>query len=184
MPVIGFELRVNESFARHYRKVWSEAEVRRRVAGAASLAVRRVQETLLPVLQVEAPPRDPMTRVRWKSERQRKAVLAHLRRTGNLPYRRTRQMINGWGVRYVAAQGGGSLGAIQVTNDASAVNADGDDVVYYPYVLGAVDYPAAQQPFHADTGWYVLKNVIDDKRRDMQREVGRSIARAAAGGTG
>lgn len=181
MPEITFNIRVSDQFAKRYMKVWEEVAVRRRVASGAAQAVKRVTETVLPRLQIEAPARNGLMRVRWKSERQRIRVIAYLKETGNYPYQRTRAMVEGWRVRYEASKGKGSLGSIFVSNTAQAENAEGQVIHYYPYVIGDSGSPRAQQPFHADTGWYRLADVVAGVRADVQREVGKVIARAAAG---
>lgn len=56
-------------------------------------------------LRQNAPaPRYPL---RWKSERQRRAVMAKLRRNNNLPYRRTGRMIREWEVNVLTDNQGG-----------------------------------------------------------------------------
>lgn len=73
--------------------------------------------------------------IRWKSERQRRYVMAKLRRENNLPYRRTGRLSAGW---KVFSNTRGYISEIAVTND----------VDYMPFVQG--DFA---QPFHLDTGW-------------------------------
>ena len=74
------------------------------------------------------PPKNQRTRVRWKSERQRRYVLAK----GRLPYRRTGWLAKQWFVTPT------SSAQVVVRNKAR----------YAAFVVGK-----AQQPFHKDRGW-------------------------------
>ena len=74
------------------------------------------------------PPKNQRTRVRWKSERQRRYVLAK----GRLPYRRTGWLAKQWFVTPT------SNAQVVVRNKAR----------YAAFVVGK-----AQQPFHRDRGW-------------------------------
>jgi hypothetical protein len=74
------------------------------------------------------PPRKPGMRVRWKSRRQRKYVLAKVQ----LPYRRTGWLAKQWFVTPT------SSARVVVRNKAR----------YAAFVVGK-----AQQPFHKDRGW-------------------------------
>jgi hypothetical protein len=77
----------------------------------------------------------------WTSERQRRFVMAKLRRENNLPYRRTGKLLRGWKVASSPIDNG--LGISVSNNDPAA-----------RYVIGD-----RQQVFHALTGWYQ----VDDK---------------------
>jgi len=74
------------------------------------------------------PPKNQRTRIRWKSGRQRKYVLAK----GKLPYRRTGWLAKQWFVTPT------SSAQVVVRNRAR----------YAAFVVGK-----AQQPFHRDSGW-------------------------------
>ena len=74
------------------------------------------------------PPRKQGMRIRWKSERQRRYVLANVK----LPYRRTGWLAKQW---FVTPTGNAQ---VVVRNKAR----------YAAFVIGK-----AQQPFHKDRGW-------------------------------
>jgi len=74
------------------------------------------------------PPRKPGMRIRWKSERQRRYVLANVKP----PYRRTGWLAKQWFVTPT------SNAQVVVRNKAR----------YAAFVFGR-----AQQPFHRDRGW-------------------------------
>lgn len=81
-------------------------------------------------------PGRPRYPLRWKSARQRRYVMAMLRRAGNIPYRRTHRLAQGWRVVLDSIQEG--YGVFRVENNDRAVQ----------FVQG--DYA---QPYHLDTGW-------------------------------
>lgn len=80
-------------------------------------------------------PGKPVYPLRWKSERQRRFVMAKLRRENNLPYRRTGKLAAGW---RIVSNTRGDIGEIAALNS----------VAYARYVQGD-----DAQPFHLDTGW-------------------------------
>ena len=68
--------------------------------------------------------------LRWKSERQRKFVMAKLRRDGNLPYQRTGQMSAAWEVKGSISGGNPTL---EITNDSPHIDyVRGNDDVKQP----------------------------------------------------
>lgn len=95
---------------------------------------------LLVKLQTE--PGKPSYPLRWASERQRRFVMAKLRREKNLPYRRTHKFVRGWKITHTATVSGGMI----------VVSNPWDKEIY---VTGT-----QQQPFHADTGWYKSRDLI------------------------
>ena len=100
------------------------------------------------------PPRKPGMRIRWKTERQRRYVLANIR----LPYRRTGWLAKQWFVTPITSA------QVVVRNKAR----------YAAFVFGK-----AQQPFHKDRGW---KHADEEARklvynRAVMREVARIIER-------
>lgn len=156
---IRYELIANKATQDAYRRAFSEEKVRRRLARRASLIIRSMEKTIIPLLQDEPPVRSPYSRVRWASAKQRRAVLAFLRKSGNLPYQRTGRLRSGWKVNFQPSAARGELATLSVTNPASAVNAKGQTVRYATYVVGT-----QQQPFHADTGWYEMDSVLKTVR--------------------
>lgn len=109
-------------------------------ATAYGRQITRQKSALLKKLRTE--PGSPKYPIRWTSERQRRFVMAKLKREGNLPYRRTGGLVNAWDVSF-----DGATGEVSVTNPVpSAV-----------YVVGEM-----QQAMHKDTGWYSYQDVLAD----------------------
>ena len=115
---------------------------------------KEIQRKDLPVFQkrvdqlMNVAPASPKYPLRWNSERQRKYVMAKLRRERNLPYRRTGRVLQ-WrleAVRSDPMNNGGTLD-IELRND----------VPYAKYVYGD-----RQQLFHSDTGWPHVNKFRDD----------------------
>lgn len=100
----------------------------------------RLRRRILDELTTEPP--KPTYPLRWRSERQRRFVMAKLREEGNLPYQRTGALLDGYAVRFVAE---GNGGALQITNDTP----------YAEYVVGD-----SAQPFHLDNGWVQVADVV------------------------
>jgi hypothetical protein len=100
------------------------------------------------------PPRRPGMRIRWKTARQRRYVLAHVR----LPYRRTGWLAKQWFVTPV------SSAKVVVQNKAR----------YAAFVVGK-----AQQPFHKDRGWKRADEEASKLvyNRAVMRELARIIER-------
>ena len=95
-----------------------------------SLAIARDTLTKLP-----GSPRYPL---RWKSDKQRKFVMAKLRRMGGPPYMRSGRIRRGWKSEI-------NPGEVLIVNEAR----DPESGKFYgEYVFGK-----DQQPFHKDTGW-------------------------------
>lgn len=107
-------------------------------------ATRRLRARILADLRDE--PNAPNYPLRWKSERQRRYVMAKLRKDNNLPYKRTGKLLAGWRVEFEPDADGGLL---VVENDT----------LYARYVVGD-----DAQPFHLDTGWVQGANVVSDYR--------------------
>ena len=78
--------------------------------------------------------------IQWTSDKQRRYVMAKLRKAGNIPYRRTGKFMGGWRVRQYTTEAGGF---IVLTNEWDRAK----------YVWGDPLQPDAQQMFHINTGW-------------------------------
>ena len=89
--------------------------------------------------------------IEWTSEKQRRFVMAKLKEEGNLPYRRTNEIVNGWRFR-VNAKGGINIG-VEFTNISPKAR----------FVIGG-----DQQKFHANTGWI---HANDSMRKHIPRYV-------------
>lgn len=110
----------------------------------------QVQQKNLSMLQrltdetLNKEPRSVVRPLQWQSLRQKRHVIAKLRKQGNLPYRRTGR-IRKWKAamrQYNISQNQGAF-ALLITNETP----------YAKYVYGD-----RQQPFHANTGWPSASN--------------------------
>lgn len=109
---------------------------------------QRIARRVRAELRTEPPP--PTYPLQWKSQRQRRYVLAKLRREGNLPYQRTGRLLRGWEVSYNTDNFGGLL---EVENDTS----------YARYVQGD-----DAQPMHLATGWTQAAEVVAKYREEAE----------------
>jgi hypothetical protein len=101
-------------------------------------------------------PGKPRYPIRWTSERQRRYVMAKLRRMKQIPYVRTGQFVDSWRIEFGATSNGGIF---EVFNPAK--NSRGDFIEQY--ITGT-----RQQGFHQDTGWYQSQNIITDIMVDAE----------------
>lgn len=85
----------------------------------------------------KTPANKPRSPLRWKSDRQRIAVIIKLKKEGNLPYQRSGKQDKSWVIRVKKNE-------IEIANEAT----DKTGKFYAPFTIGAW-----QQPFHKDTGW-------------------------------
>lgn len=111
-----------------------------------------------------SPSRRPSYPLRWKSPRQKMAVMAKLKAEGNLPYRRTGQLAKAWEANVKA-------NSIEISNTAQS----GGKFIA-PFVIGAF-----QQPFHTDTGWTkssssIEKQIIKPIAEDVLKRAKEGIA--------
>jgi hypothetical protein len=111
-------------------------------------------------------PGKPKYPLRWKSDSQRKAVMAKLRKAGNLPYSRTGKIKRAW-------KGEINPGELIIANEAR------DPITrqfYAEYVFGK-----DQQPFHKDTGWQKENNqVIFEIVQPLGKGITESFVRGLA----
>lgn len=134
------------------------AEQAQRTPALMNKAMRRVyvrrRRDLLEKLQEEPPPVTPADYpLRWKSERQRRYVMAKLRREGNLPYRRTHAVSQGWEVSIEETDRGLTLYAENTTPHSI-------------FVMG--DY---QQPMFIDIGWNVAAEIFVEEEEQLNDEL-------------
>jgi hypothetical protein len=101
-------------------------------------------------------PGKPRYPIRWTSERQRRFVMAKLRRQGNLPYRRTGQYAQGWQWQSKTTQDGGLF---TVFNPAQTARGEPLE----QYVQGF-----RQQGFHKDTGWIPTQPTINQAQEEVE----------------
>lgn len=112
-------------------------------------AVGRFKGRILQRLQVR--PGSPKYPLDWQSDKQRRYVMAKLRRENNLPYKRTDKLINSYDVELVEDTSGGAI--LQVTNsDPKARWVVGDDT----------------QRMHLQTGWVQIADVVSDARKEAE----------------
>lgn len=100
-------------------------------------------------------PGSPHYPLRWKSPKQRRAVMAMLRRRGNIPYTRTHALSRGWKV-LLESSGQGEAGVFLVINTDRAAR----------YVQGS-----DQQPYHIDTGWPAAEPIIREESAAFESDV-------------
>lgn len=93
----------------------------------------------------------------WASAKQRKFVMAMLRRTNNLPYHRTGGMVNAWKVDILISDGTVIMSA---SNKAKATK----------YVTGK-----QQQPGHVASGWPKHKETLSFWGQAAKEEVGKAL---------
>lgn len=106
------------------------------MVGQYRRAMQPVRRNFLRAIRNAPPPlSDANYPLRWKSERQRRYVMAKLRRENNLPYQRTDELVDGWEVTIQANLSEGALIVENKTPHARYVQ--GDDA----------------QPMHLDNGW-------------------------------
>jgi hypothetical protein len=86
--------------------------------------------------------------LRWKSKKQRIAVIIRLKEEGNLPYRRTGRLEHTWSASLKSK-------IISIANNARDRKTG---AFIAPFVIGAF-----QQPFHKDTGWTKRSASIEKK---------------------
>lgn len=151
-------------------KVEGVAEVEKRLANLkrytariqnapANLLIRQntVKQSLEQAQKLYSTPKNkPRYPLRWKSDKQRIAVIIKLKEEGNLPYKRTGRQDRSW--RAVV-----KAGEVTISNEAKDPRTG---QFYAPFTIGAW-----QQPFHKDTGWtkrttpiekQILKPITDD----------------------
>lgn len=98
-------------------------------AGDASLEIARKK--------YKTPANKPRYPLRWKSDKQRIAVIIRLKEEGNLPYQRTGRLENAWSVSIKP----------KVATIANTARDRRSGKFIAPFVIAEF-----QQPFHADTG--------------------------------
>lgn len=116
----------------------------------------------------KAPANLPRYPLRWKSRKQKIAVIIRLKEEGNLPYRRTGRLENAWSAS-------SKQNTITIANNARD-SRTGKFIA--PFVIGAF-----QQPFHADTGWpkrsasiekQIVKPIMDELRKQVKEGIADS----------
>jgi hypothetical protein len=94
--------------------------------------------------QLTKEPGKPVYPIRWASIRQRKAFFASRGFGRGIPTQRTGALLKAWEVIFSKSKDGG---IIALSNDNPAM----------PFVQGS-----RAQPFHLDTGWVQVDDVVDD----------------------
>lgn len=107
--------------------------------------IARGTEAQALIRELGTEPGSPHYPLRWKSDKQRRYVMAKLRRENNIPYKRTHKLARGWQVVLESVGQDDSKGIFLVKNDTR----------YVRYVQGA-----DTQPFHLDTGWPQAEPII------------------------
>lgn len=97
--------------------------------------------------------------IQWTSDKQRRYVMAKLRKEGNLPYKRTWRYVKGWRVRANYKHG---LTSIAVYHE--------DEVADF---IGG----RRQQQYHHNTGWANAADTLQDLAFDVEDFVQAGLAR-------
>lgn len=104
------------------------------------------------VTELQREPARPRYPLKWRSDKQRKFVMAKLRKAGNLPYRRTGKLRKGWKLKTI------------ITNTVIGFEL-ANETPYAPFVVGAlpVTPDSVRQPMFpqwpdAEAVW--LKHVV------------------------
>lgn len=120
-----------------------------------------VKAVTAPALRtLQTPPGAPRYPLRWRSARQRRYVMAKLRREGNLPYRRTGRLARSWQIVFRSRQ-------VVLRNDT-------------PYAMFVqADWV---QPYHLDTGWPQVNAVIDGLPQQLANALVKTWAAVTAAG--
>lgn len=105
------------------------------MANAMKRNVGRLKSRMLKVRRKEPPPASSAYKLPWTNKDQRIAVIIKLRKAGNLPYKRTHDLRDGWDLKAKADANGGS---VTVENDAPEAE----------FVYGA-----RRQPMFDKIGW-------------------------------
>jgi hypothetical protein len=137
------------------------------------------------------PPRKLGMRIRWKSPKQRRYVMALLRRQAiargvenpqgkDLAYRRTNKLKRGWKYDLIVDKNGLRL----IVQNVATTRYRGRERRYHQYVSGNIGtgtsrrsrtrYRRPIQPFHKDRGWNEAAPIIQkylDKAREMAQEL-------------
>ncbi len=122
---------------------------------ALSRAVaKHVERTIAPAVErrmnrtLQFLPGKPKYPIRWASDRQRRYVMAMLRKQGKIPYKRSGKLARGWQV----------LSAFDAKTDGGSLTVDN------PASIAKYVYGPEQQPFHQDTGWPDFAEWVDQER--------------------
>ena len=111
--------------------------------------------------QITREPGPPIYPLRWASARQRRAFFATQGFGKGIPTRRTGALLDSWQVTYTPDRNGGVI-ALE------------NPVAYMPYVQGE-----QAQPFHRDTGYVQVDDVVDDFYKEVDAVVVETYFTAA-----
>jgi hypothetical protein len=109
--------------------------------------------------RLHAQPNTPHYPIRWTSDRQRRYVMAKLRRMGNIPYQRTGAFVEAWVIDWNLDL---YEGLFSVRNTARTDKGQPLE----QYVTGD-----RQQGFHKDTGWYQSQDILADALVEAEDEM-------------
>lgn len=142
----------------------------------ADMAFEAFEETvneIEPVMftELEDEPPKPTYPLRWASDKQRKFVMAKLRRENNLPYRRTGRIRQAWMGKIT--RDGNSFG-YTVSNSAPA-----SVFVYGSLAQNRTAAIRFQQPFHQDTGWQAATDTVSYWQNAIQEDFSSRLQKIA-----
>ncbi len=142
-------LKLTENSARQLRTLRRNIkQIPRRLNNSLKGQKGRLANRALSKLTKEPGP--PIYPLRWASERQRRAYFATNGFGKGIPYQRTGKLQDGWDVDFQPDQEGGTIALV-------------NPVAYMRYVQGN-----QSQPFHEDTGYVQVRDVVDDFYAEAQ----------------
>lgn len=190
MAIVKYKIEIKDRGAlKAYRELYGIRRIKERLYRSMAAGLREVRARTLAILQTEPPPaRHPL---RWRSIKQRKAVMAWLREQGyvgaprdeegnvleSTGYIRTHKMSQAWKVEQVPGKSAGEISQIVIENRHKARNAVGQEVYPFQFVHGTFTDSTYQQPFHVDTGWRSLPVVVSDAQDAAIRAVRSTIVK-------
>lgn len=124
---------------------------------------------MLPRLQTE--PGKPTYPLKWRSQKQRRYVMAKLRREGNLPYQRSHNLARGWKVEVIY----NPRSNVEIT-DIVIYNA----VPYAKFVVGSPEYKQPMFPHWPESN-RVIGQFQGQAVRAAQKAGLEAMAKAALG---
>jgi hypothetical protein len=119
----------------------------------------------------KTPKNKPRYPLRWKSDKQRIAVIIRLKEEGNLPYKRTGRQDSSWRVSVKTNE-------ITISNEARDPKTG---KFYAVFTIGAW-----QQPFHKDTSWTkrtttIEKQILKPITNDLLKRATEGIEKSKHG---
>lgn len=185
---------------------WKDTSLLLRDVGFASKRILEMRRTIYPRVAQNLrltvaypltrslrkyPPRKPGMKIRWTSEKQRRAYFATDGFGGGIPYTRTGKLAAGWSVKVDVQDRTGAI-RMSVTNKAERNPAYGTGT-YFQFAQGFIglgksgrtqmSYRRPMQGFHKDRGWQEAAPKVADAfekarargMKELQKHVQQTI---------